>query len=131
MSRKETPGWSEAHERNKGRFALDEHGVARYDMVFYGDDLVENLNGYAYNKPIPMSKTINNYFKEHFTYESEDSNIDAVALGITGDSVSFDWHNVRNNIIDPEYSCGFVVVGFSHFVFLRTDSKPFVATDQW
>ena len=57
-------------------------------MVFIGDDLVENLNGYAYNKPIKASKEINDYFKKTFTYEGEDSNINSVALGINEDSVS-------------------------------------------
>ena len=78
----------EAHEANKNRIEIDEYGIARYGMVFIGDDLVENLNGYAYNEPIKSSKEINDYFRKVFTFEGEDSNINSVALGIEEDSVS-------------------------------------------
>ena len=78
----------EAHEANKERIETDEYGIAKYDLVFIGDDLVENLNGYAYNEPIKSSKEINNYFKKVFTYDGEDSNLNSVALGINEDSVS-------------------------------------------
>jgi len=88
ISREEQPGWLEAHEANKERIETDEYGIARYGMVFIGDDLVENLNGYAYNEPIKSSKEINDYFKNVFTYEGEDSNINSVALGINEDSAA-------------------------------------------
>ena len=87
MSREEQEGWLEVHEANKDRIEPNEFGVAAYEMVFYGDDLVENLNGLSYGEKIPKGTAINNYFKDTFTYENEDSSINSVALGITGDSV--------------------------------------------
>lgn len=88
MPREEVTGWLEVHEKNKQRIVENEWHMAEYDMVFYGDDLIENLNGYAYNRPIAHSDTISNYFKEQFTFENEESSINSIALGITGDSVS-------------------------------------------
>lgn len=87
MPRDEVDGWLDAHEKNKERFRADEWGESRYDMVFYGDDLIENLNGRALNQPIANSGKITDYFKETFTLEGDEEAIDAVALGITGDSV--------------------------------------------
>ena len=77
----------EVHEENKGRIVPNEFGFVQYDIVFYGDDLVENLNGKSYGDTFPQSNQINQYYKETFTYENEDSSINSVALGITGDSV--------------------------------------------
>lgn len=76
------------HEENKKRIVANEFGIAQYEMVFYGDDLVENLNGEKYGDTIPQSKAINQYYRDTFTYDNEDSSINSVALGITGDSVS-------------------------------------------
>ena len=56
-------------------------------MVFYGDELVENLNGRTYDKPTINGMEINQYFRKTFTNNNEHSTIDAAALGITGDMV--------------------------------------------
>lgn len=56
-------------------------------MVFIGDDLVENLNGRAYNERIEPLVAVNDIFKKLFTYEDEESNINSIALGINEDSV--------------------------------------------
>lgn len=80
-SREEHPGWLAVHEANKKRI-----GEKTYELVFLGDDLVENLNGLAYNEPIKQSKKIQTYFNETFVYEAGAA-IDSIALGITGDSV--------------------------------------------
>ena len=65
---------------------MDDYGVATYDLVFYGDDLVENLNGHP--SEVKQVSEINKYYKETFTYDNEESSVNSVALGITGDSVS-------------------------------------------
>ena len=77
----------QVHEANKAQIKPNEFGVAQYDLIFYGDDLVENLNGTSYGDKIPQSTAINQYYKDTFTFDGEDSNINALALGITGDSV--------------------------------------------
>jgi hypothetical protein len=71
-----------AHEANKKR--IEEK---TYNLVFLGDDLVENLNGRAYNEPIKRSKQIQTYFNETFVDEEAGAVVDSLALGITGDSV--------------------------------------------
>lgn len=82
-------GWRDTHEAYKARIVhdTDDFGIAHYDIVFYGDDLVENLYGFANNQPIPGGIEIANYFKQHFTYEYETSLVNSIAMGITGDSV--------------------------------------------
>lgn len=83
--------WQVAHENNKKRVVDTDGYMAKYDMVFYGDDLVENLSGLEYGKRRdPDGDAIDEYFRETFTYEGERSNLNSVALGITGDSVRLD-----------------------------------------
>mmetsp|Transcript_4601 Transcript_4601/g.8742 ORF Transcript_4601/g.8742 Transcript_4601/m.8742 type:complete len:232 (-) Transcript_4601:672-1367(-) len=86
-------GWTEVHEANKARISderiSDDISPEDYffDLVFYGDDIVENLNGKASGRPIPEAKAITTYFNENFTYKGKQSNINSIAMGITGDSV--------------------------------------------
>ena len=84
------------HEDNKNSIQRDEYYMAHYDIVFYGDDLVENLNGKEYGDGIKQGGQISSYFQKHFTRsqdddvaaaQSEETDIDCLALGITGDSV--------------------------------------------
>lgn len=70
------------------RIETNEFGIAQYDMVFYGDDLVENMNGMRYNQLLlPDGEAINQLYRSTLTYENEDSNINSIAMGISGDSV--------------------------------------------
>jgi hypothetical protein len=87
MPRDEVDGWLDVHDKNKDSFQTDEWGAVAYDMVFYGDDLIENLNGRALNKPIANSGKITDYFRETFTPDGDENALNAIALGITGDSV--------------------------------------------
>lgn len=84
-SRAEVPGWLEAHEANKNRMDTS----IFYDVVFVGDDVVEQWNGNWLNKLAPDGKGIKAYFDSTFSTENG-GNFDGLALGIAGDSVRTD-----------------------------------------
>lgn len=58
-----------------------------YDIVFFGNGLVENLDGASMNKDVPEAAYYRDFFRNEFTFESEESIVDSVALGIEGDMV--------------------------------------------
>lgn len=123
VSREEVEGWLTVHEENKNRIVTNEYEIAKYDIVFYGDDLVENLNGLSYNEPIKGGTQIAEYFKNQFTYDGPESNVNSLALGITGDSVrGTGWCTNKEKYIrsPPRYSNRIFVV--------TTDCQSFVAS---
>ena len=82
ISREEIPGWMASHEANKARF---KPGV-EYDVVFLGDDVIEEMNGTWLNRPAPSGSTIADDFKKVFSSDLG-GDLEGVALGIVGDSV--------------------------------------------
>ena len=86
---RDAPGWDALHQDNRHRVSVVPDGLrwVQYEIVFYGDDLVENLNGLSYGEPFLHSNEVNQYYKDTFTHESEHSSANSAALGITGDTV--------------------------------------------
>lgn len=89
QSRSEVPGWSNAHNRNKQivQDTLDKKG--KIDVVFFGDQNVQSWDGHWLDKPCPEGGKIARHYNE--TFNSEKSDLQAVALGIYGDRVSRKW----------------------------------------
>jgi hypothetical protein len=85
-SREERRGWPEAHRANVDR--IDPR--ARYDVVFYGDEITEAWNGVwlnmPLNKPAMQGSDIKKYFQETFT-TAGGGDLEGIALGTMGDTV--------------------------------------------
>ncbi|KAL7557717.1 hypothetical protein ACA910_018511 [Epithemia clementina (nom. ined.)] len=85
VPREEIKGWMEAHNANKKRYKAG----GDYDIVFLGDDLIEELNGTWLNITAPAGVEIKENFIKTFGGENEDKEqMEALALGIAGDSSS-------------------------------------------
>lgn len=82
-------GWLDVHDANVASIDI----AINYDVVFYGDELVEGWKGHHLgstmsNLPVGESNATRDYFMEHFSRESGGA-FDGVALGIMGDVVRF------------------------------------------
>lgn len=82
IPRDEVPGWLSAHEENKRR--LRGYAERDVDVVFLGDDVIEEWNGKRLNSEIAQDgEQIANDFQKIFNSDHRNS----LALGIAGDSV--------------------------------------------
>ena len=81
IPRDEVPGWLDAHEANKKRWL--EESDPTFDVVFLGDDVIEELNGECLNAARPGGQQIAQDFQESFNSDGRKG----LALGIAGDSV--------------------------------------------
>jgi hypothetical protein len=81
VSRESPPDWIKTHNANVKR--IDSRIF--YDVVFLGDELVEEMNGTWLNKMAPDGIRIQKNFESHFGDQGE---LDGLALGIKGDMVS-------------------------------------------
>jgi len=82
IPRDEVKGWLDSHEANKA--SIDP--AKEYDIVFLGDDLVEARNGKFLGMDLPDGARIKQSFVDTFGAENNDVEINALALGIGGDS---------------------------------------------
>jgi hypothetical protein len=85
MSRGEQNGWTKAHKKNK-LLVEDYDFTSSVDLVMVGDQGVEEWNGRWYGNDNDDYKGVNNVFRKSFTRQ-DGGTMDAVALGIAGDSV--------------------------------------------
>jgi hypothetical protein len=83
LSREEVKDWLKTHNANVQRI----DATKDYDVVFYGDQVVEGWNGMNFNMPIvPDGFKIAKYFNETFT-KGQSGEFEGVALGLAGDVV--------------------------------------------
>jgi hypothetical protein len=87
IDRSGTKDWSKVHQENIDRIDVK----TSYDVVFYGDNLVEGWNGQHLGMPINsiprgQDAQIQQYFESNFT-KANGGKFNGVALGITGDVV--------------------------------------------
>jgi hypothetical protein len=83
LSREEGKDWLKSHNANVRRIDVTKY----YDVVFYGDQVVEGWNGMNLNMPIvPDGLKIAKYFNQTFT-KKEGGEFEGVALGLAGDVV--------------------------------------------
>jgi hypothetical protein len=86
LSRSEKKDWLKTHKANVDRI----DPTKTYNVVFYGDEVVEGWNGFALGKPLlPVEKgtQVRTYFTETFTKDGG-GEFDGLALGVRGDVVS-------------------------------------------
>lgn len=87
LSREEKKGWWQTHTGNVRRIDDD---TIEYDVIFYGDEVVEGWNGELLGKPtIPPAQGLatKDYFVKTFTKDGG-SEFDGLAMGTFGDVVS-------------------------------------------
>ena len=86
LSREEKKDWMKTHKINVDLIDTSKD----YDVVFYGDEVVEGWNGLNLGKPmLPVVKgtQVHTFFTQTFTKDGG-GEFDGLALGIMGDVVS-------------------------------------------
>eukprot|EP00545_Synedropsis_sp_CCMP1620_P007328 CAMPEP_0119003062 /NCGR_PEP_ID=MMETSP1176-20130426/331_1 /TAXON_ID=265551 /ORGANISM="Synedropsis recta cf, Strain CCMP1620" /LENGTH=418 /DNA_ID=CAMNT_0006954621 /DNA_START=28 /DNA_END=1284 /DNA_ORIENTATION=- len=87
MSKGEVKGWTRAHKKNKELVSDYDFMSSGVDVVMLGDQVTEEWNGRLFGSLADDYKGVNHFFKKTFT-KSGGGNLDAVALGIAGDSIT-------------------------------------------
>jgi hypothetical protein len=86
LSRDEKKDWLKTHRENVDSIDI----TKEYDVVFYGDEIVEGWNGLWLGKPLlpaVLGTKIHQYFTENFTKDGG-GEFEGLALGLFGDVVS-------------------------------------------
>jgi len=84
MPREQKKGWVQAHKQNK---LLINNQYNNVDVVLLGDQITEEWNGRWYGKPEQEMQKVKTWFDEKFS-TTGGGDVNGVALGIAGDSVS-------------------------------------------
>lgn len=82
----ETGGWHDVHATNLDNLNKTLGEGYDYDLILYGDSIVERMNGMVFGKPLPELKDQLDVTTKLLTKEGG-GKINAFPLGIAGDEV--------------------------------------------
>jgi len=113
MSHEELTGWMSAFNDNK---KLANPAVSSYDVVFVGDETVEEWNERWLGEPLQRVKGITRWWKKKFTLDGG-GDVEGLALGIAGDTIpNLLWRLQKGEITNVDSKIWWISVGMNDFL---------------